>query len=179
MNRRGRLWSAATIAALPLLACSLSGCGLAGPTTNAASPAKPTAAPAHVSISGLTGTHVYKPGAAAGGSITGAWVFKDKYTNEVLHLRQGKGSAVSGNGQSAVKDTKGKLDHSSIDVHTGRVTGRKLTLSLYVAQLDWGTGVTVVENLRCAVTPRVLHCRMDLPLYANVRNVPQDFVRRA
>lgn len=169
MKRRGRLWYAATIAALPLLACSLSGCGLAGPTTNAASPAKPTAAPAHVS----------KTAAAAAGSITGAWVFKDKYTNEVLHLRQGKGSAVSGDGQSAVKDTKGKLDHSSIDVHTGRVTGSKLTLSLYVAQLDWGTGVTVVENLRCAVTSRVLHCRMDLPLYANVRNVPQDFVRHA
>lgn len=159
MKKRGRLWSAGAIVALPLLICGLTGCGLPGSTTDVAASPKPTAAPNH--------------------SAAGAWVFKNAYTNEVLHLHQNKSGAVGGSGTAAVQTGKGKTDHSAIDVHSGRMTRGKLTLSLYVEQLDWGSGITIVENLRCGVTATVLHCRMDAPVYTNVRNVPQDFVRHA
>ena len=159
MNRRRRLWGAGAIATLSLLACGLSGCAIPGTTTDASTPPALHAAP-------------------AANTTSGTWVFKNATTNEVLRLHQDKHGTVSGDGDAAVRNGK-KTDHSSIDIHNGRVRNGKLTLSLYVTQLDWGSGVTVVENLRCGTTARVLHCRMDLPLYVNVRNVPQDFIRRA
>ncbi len=159
MNKRARLWSAGAIAALSVLACVLSGCAIPGTATDASAspPAHPT---------------------PAANTISGTWVFKNATTNEVLRLHQDKHGTVSGDGDAAVRTGK-KTDHSSIDVHSGRAHNGKLTLSLYVTQLDWGSGITVVENLRCGTSARVLHCRMDLPLYVNVRNVPQDFIRRA
>jgi hypothetical protein len=33
--------------------------------------------------------------------------------------------------------------------------------------------------LDCDVAPRVLHCRMDLPLYVQVRHGKQDFFHHA
>ena len=156
MNRRRRSVGAGSLAILVVLAGSLTGCSLPGATGRAATPTP-----------------------AASASATGTWVFRDHHTVEVLHLRQGKGGLVGGDGSLAVTATNGKVDHSAITVHSGHVRTGKLNLSLYVEQLDWGSGLTVVELLGCRVAPRVLHCRMDLPLYANVRNVKQDFSRHA
>ena len=111
-------------------------------------------------------------------ALAGAWIFKNASTNEMLRLHQDKHGAVRGDGGAAVRNGK-KTDHSRIDVHSGRVENGQLSLSLYITQEDWGAGLTIVESLRCGVTLRVLHCRMNAPLYVNVRNVPQDFVRHA
>jgi hypothetical protein len=154
MRRRRRIVGALGI--LVLLAGSLSGCSLPGAQSNAAT--KTPSVPA---------------------SATGTWVFKNSSTLETLHLRQGKGGAVGGDGSSAVTLANGQVDHSAITVNSGHARNGRLTLSLYVEQLDWGSGLTAVELLRCQMAPHVLHCRMDLPLYVNVRNVRQDFVRRA
>jgi hypothetical protein len=156
MSRRKCIAGAGSLAILVVLAGSLSGCSLPGAASRAATPTP--AAPA---------------------SATGTWVYRDHHTVETLHLRQGKGGALDGDGSLAVTVTNGTVDHSAITVHSGHVRTGKLNLSLYVEQLDWGSGLTVVELLRCQVAPRVLHCRMDLPLYVNVRNVKQDFFRHA
>jgi hypothetical protein len=116
-------------------------------------------------------------------SLTGKWVYRDKYTVENLNLKQGKNGAVGGHGDSAVADAKNKkkVDHSYIDVHSGKLSKGKLNLSIYVTPIDWGGSNTLVlvENLRCSVSSKILRCRMDAPLYPSVRNIPQDFYRRA
>src|SRR5579871_258366 len=115
-------------------------------------------------------------GRPAAVAVTGTWTYRTSTTVENLYLKQGKGGAISGHGDSAVK-VKKQTDHSAIDVHSGKVNKGKLTLSIYVTPIDWGGSNTLVlvENLACSVTSKVLHCRMDAPLYANVRNIPQDF----
>jgi hypothetical protein len=116
-------------------------------------------------------------------SLTGKWVYRTSDTVENLYLKLGKGGAISGHGDSAVKDSKNrkKIDHSSIDVQSGKLSKSKLTLSIYITPIDWGGANTLVlvENLGCTVSSKVLHCRMDAPLYVNVRNIPQDFYRHA
>lgn len=148
---------AALLVGVGILALSLSGCNLPGATTSAA-----------------TATLTPRPL-----SVTGTWVFTDPNTVEKLYLKQGKGGTISGHGDAAVKGTDGKLDHSSIAVQKGSVTKGKVNLQIYITPIDWGSGATLVEYLHCTTAARVLHCRMDAPLFANVRNVPQDFHRRA
>lgn len=157
MRMRGPVWRAAALACVGAAACGLSGCG---PTTTADTQAAPTPTRAPTAV-----------------SATGTWVFKNSYTIETLRLRQRAHGIVSGDGSSAVT-VKGKVDHSSIKVHSGQAGHGRLTLTLYISPIDWGTGLHAVEDLRCAITPRFLHCRMDLPLYTNVRNIKQDFARR-
>ncbi len=114
-------------------------------------------------------------------SLTGKWVYRTSDTVENLYLKQGKNGTISGHGDSARKVSSGKIDHSHIDVHSGTFSKGKLALSIYITPIDWGGAnatLVLVENLRCNVSAQVLHCRMDAPLYVNVRNIPQDFYRR-
>lgn len=150
MKRNGRIRRGGGAVALLALACSLSACSLPGASDGQAAVSKPAA------------------------STTGAWVYTTRTTDEKLHLRQDSRGAISGNGTSAVRVTNGQVDHSSITVHSGKAQGGRLTLMLYVTQLDWGSGLTAVENLRCGVASHALTCRMNLPLY-RVQNAPQTF----
>lgn len=111
-------------------------------------------------------------------NVGGTWVYKVNDTNEVLHLRQHKNGSVGGSGFSDRKIAHGKTAHSAIGVTSGRLRNGTLSLSLYITQVNWGSGLTIVENLRCSPTAKALHCRMDAPIY-RVHNVKQDFTRHA
>lgn len=150
MERNGRVRTAGAAIALLALACGLSACSLPG-TSDGQAASKPA-------------------------STTGSWVYRTHTTNEVLHLQQDGSGALSGDGTSAVT-AGGRVDHSSITVHSGKAHAGTLTLTLYVTQLDWGTGLTAVENLRCSVAARRLDCHMNLPLF-HVQNAPQTFHRK-
>src|SRR5579863_837318 len=164
MKRHQRRGAAFALSLAPL-ACMLAGCGLPGTVSSSAA---------------STSSHGSRAAGARGISATGTWVFRNSYTVETLHLQQGKGGAVGGSGNATVKNTKGQAGQFSITVHTGHRSKKTLALSLYMLRTDAGSyGMTLVEYLTCAASPSVLHCRMTAPLYANVRNVPQDFVRRA
>jgi len=112
-------------------------------------------------------------------SVTGAWVYKDALTVETLHLKVDSKGSVSGTGDSTVKSNKDPRQSGrfTINVHDGRLRNTTLTLSLDVQRL-FGNYLTIAENLRCATAARVLHCRMNAPLYPTVANIPQDFYRR-
>ena len=137
-------------------------------------------------VAGVGGYGAMRAGAsvalAAHGSapVTGAWVYKDALTVETLHLKVTSKGVVSGTGSSTVKSTKNasKYGQFTIDVHEGRLRNNTLTLSLYVQQ-QFGNYYTAVENLSCAPTPRVLHCRMSTQIlnktYSNIR---KDFYHK-
>ena len=176
MKNGERIRAGAALAVLGLLTVSLSGCanGSAAsapkptPTHAATVAARPTARPTHATAPAPSAKPV---------NVGGAWVYKVSDTNEVLHLRQHKNGAVSGSGFSDRKIAQSKIAHSAIDVANGRVHNGALTLSLYITQVNWGSGLTIVENLRCSATAKVLHCLMDAPIY-RVHNIKQDFYRR-
>jgi hypothetical protein len=151
MDRNGRVRTAGAAVALLALACGLSACSLPG-TSDGQAASKPA-------------------------STTGTWVYKTHTTNEELHLQQDGSGAMSGDGTSAVTVGGGHVDHSSITVHSGKTHAGTLALTLYVTQLDWGTGLTAVENLRCGVAARRLDCRMNLPLF-HIQNAPQTFQKK-
>lgn len=163
MKVRQRTRRGVALATLLLVAGGLSGCA----NGSAASTPKPTATPTPSAVL----VHKAKPV-----NVGGAWVYKVSDTNEVLHLRQHKNGSVGGSGFSDRKLSDDKIAHSAIDVASGRLRNGTLTLSLYITQVNWGSGLTIVENLRCSPTAKVLHCRMDAPIY-RVRNVKQDFIR--
>ncbi len=118
-------------------------------------------------------------GQVTSAAVTGSWVYRDALTYELLRLKVNAKGVVSGDGTSTVKSTKDprQTGQFTISVHDGRLHGNVLTVSLYVQQ-QFGKYLTLDEDLRCAPTTRVLHCGMSLPLYRNVRNVPQNFYRR-
>lgn len=147
-----------------VLMVSLSGCSLPG-TLNSSAASSPTPRPAAATSRPLA-------------SATGAWTFRDAYTVENLRLHQAGGGVVGGDGDSAVKNKQGGIDHSAINIHRGYLSKGKLTLTLYVMPVDWGSGETVAEYLTCAAVTPALHCRTDIPLF-RVHNVRQDFYRRA
>jgi len=159
---------AGALAALLTVACGLSGCGLLGAQTGSASaPATPTRAASTTPRLGAGGT-----------GVTGTWVYTDPKTVETIHLRQAGNGVVTGNGGATDRGNAGKVGHSEIAVHSGKARNGTMSLELYIAQLDWGSGLTIVENLQCATTARTLRCRMSAPLYPTVRNIPQTFARR-
>jgi hypothetical protein len=112
-------------------------------------------------------------------AVTGSWVYRDALTYELLRLKVNAKGVVSGDGTSTVKSTKDphQTGQFTISVHNGRLRGNVLTVSLYVQQ-QFDNYLTVDEDLRCTPTTRALRCGMSLPLYRNVRNVPQNFYRR-
>lgn len=112
-------------------------------------------------------------------ALTGSWVYRDALTYELLRLKVNAKGVVSGDGTSTVKSTKDphQTGQFTISVHDGRLRGNVLTVSLYVQQ-QFGAYLTVDEDLRCTPTAHALRCGMSLPLYRNVRDVPQNFYRR-
>ena len=150
MKRQHRIWSTCALAGLLAVSAGLSGgdgrAVASGPAPHTAS--KPTV-------------------------VTGTWVYKDSTTREVLHLRQGKHGGVQGDGASD-RTVSHKTYHSAIYVNRGRLSKGNLSLQLYITQVNWGSGLTAVENLSCTAAARVRHCRMDMPLY-KLRNIKQDF----
>jgi hypothetical protein len=117
-------------------------------------------------------------GQVAPAAVTGSWVYRDALTYELLRLKVNAKGVVSGDGTSTVKSATNprQTGQFTISVHDGRLRGNTLTVSLYVQQ-QFGNYLTVDEDLRCAPTTRALRCGMSLPLYRNVRNVPQNFYR--
>lgn len=105
--------------------------------------------------------------------VTGTWVYKDSTSREVLHLHQGKHGGIQGDG-TADRTVSHKTYHSVIYVNKGRWNKSTLNLQLYLTPVNWGNGLTAVEDLSCTAAARVLHCRMDMPLY-KIHNVKQDF----
>jgi len=159
---------AGALAALLAVAGGLSSCGMLGAQTGSASaPATPTRTASTQPRLGVTGA-----------GVTGTWVYTDPKTVETIHLRQARNGVVTGNGAATDRGNAGKIGHSGIAVHGGKARNGTVSLELYVSQLDWGTGLTIVENLQCATTARALRCRMSAPLYPTVRNIPQTFARR-
>ncbi len=187
MIEAGRRRLGAILVLLTALSVSLAGCSWVGgsgaaPATPTATsvPVTPTAGPAAPTSSSATpAAPLTAPGSGSPHAMTGTWVFTDRYTKENLRLHQAANGVITGDGDSAVIDTTGKTDHSQIAVHRGYKSGSTVTLTLFVTPIDWGTGVVVAEYLTCTQAASVLHCRMSIPLYTNVKNVPQDFYRRA
>lgn len=150
MYRDGRVRRAGVAGALLALACGLSGCNLPGTSSGQAASTHATA------------------------TMTGTWTYKTATTDERLHVKQDRSGALIGDGTSAVAAGGGQVDHSSISVHTGKVKGSAVSLTLYVTPIDWGSGVTAVEYLTCRLSGRTLDCHMNLPLF-HVKNAPQTF----
>src|SRR5690348_9183532 len=120
MQRDRRVRRAGAVAALLAVACGLSGCNLPGASNG-------QAASTHTTV-----------------TMTGTWTYKTGTTDERLHLKQGRSGTLSGDGTSAVTVSGGNVDHSSIVVHTGKVRGSAVSLTLYVTPIDWGSGVSAV-----------------------------------
>lgn len=150
MYRDGRVRRAGVAGALLVVACGLSGCNVPGASSGQAASTHPAV------------------------TMTGTWTYKTATTDERLHVKQDRSGALSGDGTSAVTVSGGTVDHSSIAVHTGKVRGSAVSLTLYVTPIDWGSGVSAVEYLTCSLLGRTLSCHMNLPLF-HVKNAPQTF----
>ena len=108
--------------------------------------------------------------------MTGSWVYHAPGQVETLRLRQHGNGRVSGDGDAIRHGNNGAVGKFSISVHSGRVRNGALTLEIYTQQ-QFGNYVTLAQDLHCRAEASVLHCLMDLPIAANIRNVPQDFYR--
>ncbi len=178
-GRRPRRWLA--LPALALLAPTLSACAMPGTTDSSAAPAAtvaPAAAPTRPPVQRGGGVAAPLPGpSAALRTVTGSWVYKAPGQVETLRLRQRADGRVGGDGDAIRHGNNGAVGKFLISIHSGRAHGGALTLELYTQQ-QFGYYATLVQDLRCRVATRALHCLMDLPSSANIRNVPQDFYRR-
>ena len=177
-GRRPRRWLA--LPALALLAPTLSACAMPGTTDSSAAPAAtvaPAAAPTRPPVQRGGGVAAPLPGpSAALRTVTGSWVYKAPGQVETLRLRQHADGSVGGDGDAISHGNNGAVGKFSISVHSGRLRNGALTLELYTQQ-EFGYYLTAVQDLRCRAEASVLHCLMDLPITANVRNFPQDFYR--
>jgi len=164
---------------LALLASTLSACAMPSATDSRAAPAAtvaPAAAPTRSPVQrGGVAAPLPAPSAAPS-TVTGSWVYHSPSQVETLRLRQHGDGRVSGDGDAISHGKNGAVGKFQISVHSGRVRNGALTLELYTQQ-EFGYYLTAVQDLRCRAGARVLHCLMDLPITANVRNFPQDFYR--
>lgn len=162
---------------LVVLAPLLSACAMPGATDSSAAPAPAaTTAPTRSPVQRGGGVAAPLPApSAAPSNVTGSWVYQAPGQIETLRLRQ-HADGVGGDGDAIRHGNNGVVGKFLISVHSGRVHSGALTLELYTQQ-QFDNYATLVQDLRCSVGARVLHCLMDLPISANVRNVPQDFYR--
>ncbi len=175
-GRRSRRWLA--LPALALLPPMLSACAVPGATDSSAAPA-PTATtvPTHSPVQRGGGVAAPLPApSVALRTVTGSWVYHSPSQVETLRLRQHADGSVGGDGDAISHGNNGAVGKFSISVHSGRLRNGALTLELYTQQ-EFGYYLTAVQDLRCRAEASVLHCLMDLPITANVRNFPQDFYR--
>ncbi len=162
---------------LVVLAPMLSACAIPGTTDSAASAPAATTAPTRSPVQRGGGVAAPLPApSVASSTVTGSWVYHSPSQVETLRLRQHGDGRVSGDGDAIGHGNNGAVGKFSISVHSGRVRHGALTLELYTTQ-EFGYYLTAVQDLRCRSGARVLHCLMDLPISANVRNFPQDFYR--
>jgi len=175
-GRRPRSWLMLPV--LVVLAPMLSACAVPGATDSSAAPAPAaTTAPTRSPVQRNGGVAAPLPApSAAPSTVTGSWVYHSPSQVETLRLRQHGDGRVGGDGDAISHGNNGAVGKFSISVHSGRVHSGALTLELYTTQ-EFGYYLTAVQDLRCRTGLRVLHCLMDLPISANVRNFPQDFYR--
>lgn len=174
-GRRPRSWLMLPV--LALLAPTLSACAMPGATDSSAAPVPAaTTAPTRSPIQRGGVTAPLPAPSAARNTVTGSWVYHSPSQVETLRLRQHGDGRVSGDGDAIGHGKNGAVGKFSISVHSGRVHNGALTLEIYTTQ-EFGYYLTAVQDLRCHAGARVLHCLMDLPISANVRNFPQDFYR--
>lgn len=162
MMKHYRIWRACALVGLLALGAGLTGATGSASAMSGSTPRTTSGASSHTSHT------TSKPIV-----VTGTWIYKDSTSREVLHLRQGKHGGIQGDG-TADRTVSHKSYHSVIYVNKGRWNKSTLNLQLYLTQVNWGSGLTAVENLSCTAAARVLHCRMDMPLY-KIHNVKQDF----
>lgn len=169
-----RRTQAGAVPGLVGLALLLTGCGdvvASAPSISSASKAQTPATP----NTGVAAAPASTPSRSR--SLTGTWRYTATGQTETLRLHQNSRGKLSGDGDATVAGTKGTKGNFSIQVHGGSVSGKNVTIVLYSTQL-FGQGLTAVQNLRCTNAGTRLHCLMTIPLFTNVKNVPQEFQRQ-